>query len=419
MKSLLLSLFMLSTPFIAFTQNLLVNGDLESTATCDFLSTASKVPDNWSNVSGTDPICRSNKPGVSDTPDLMCSGAHFGSAVPYNGSFSVIGLDASWVGTANTTSTDVFHEGIQQLVSGFTVGQLYTISFYQAVRGQTNAIDPSGSWEVFLDNIQVGVSSPTSIPSIPSGANPTLTWERRSITFTATSTIHTVKILPKDDDADLRFSYEDFTTPSNSVYYPNGALRMALDSVTLIQGGSSLPVEMVSFSGELVDNKAMLSWEVDTEIENEWFHVEFSHDGIHWARVGSVKGAGTSTNNTIYDFTHGEIITGTNYYRLAQESTYGDLSYSSVIAIENEQKEANNTFQVFPIPSRDYVQIQTYGGHIISNIRLLTTHGKRVSVEPLTLNGNAALNVQSLTAGMYILQFKMNGVDQQKKIFVK
>lgn len=96
-----------------------------------------------------------------------------------------------------------------------------------------------------------------------------------------------------------------------------------------------LPIELLSFSGVKVENSNELKWTCASEINNDFFTIERSSDGILYTEIGVVDGAGTSssiTNYTFYDHNPPKTI---NYYRLKQTDFNGQTEYFEPIVIDN------------------------------------------------------------------------------------
>ncbi len=185
-----------------------VNGDLEGGT-----PGISVLPPNWQSVPYDDVNCIATSvgdatPDLTGIDDISANGGLMGT--PYSGSTFVSGL----VG-------ETFQEGIMQAVSGLEVGKTYTISFYQSVVKQDNALDKSGSWAVYFDIILASITQPTHSEAAYNSIS--FIWEARNIVFTATSTSHLIKFLPVDNDTNGTFSLSDTT----------GALRMGIDAISL------------------------------------------------------------------------------------------------------------------------------------------------------------------------------------------
>ena len=189
------------------------NSDLNGPTVFLMLST---LPYGWQNVPAGDPTCMATTPNASDTPDLTIINGPIGGLIsgnPYSGLTFMSGLHAI------DQPPYIFQEGIMQTVTGFITNTSYTINFFQSVVKQSNCLDPSGSWSVYIDNTLAGTSAPTY--STTTYGSTSLVWNKRSIVFTATATTHTLKFLPTDDDPNIKTSGADIT----------GGIRMGIDSV--------------------------------------------------------------------------------------------------------------------------------------------------------------------------------------------
>lgn len=115
-----------------------------------------------------------------------------------------------------------------------------------------------------------------------------------------------------------------------------------------VNATSPLPIDLIAFDAVLNDDKVDVSWTTASEINNDYFAVEKSLDGIAWEVVGLVEGAGNSSNRVEYSLIDTDPYIGISYYRLKQTDYNGDFSYSDVVAVDNI---ASGSFAVFPNPS--------------------------------------------------------------------
>ena len=117
------------------------------------------------------------------------------------------------------------------------------------------------------------------------------------------------------------------------------SLRMFKVSKNGIMGEVIVPVELISFSGKLVDNLVELYWQTATETNNMGFEIERLQnskiEGLQdWKTIGFVEGNGTTTEPKIYSFIDENIVTGIYKYRLKQIDFDGTFEYSNEIEIE-------------------------------------------------------------------------------------
>lgn len=188
---IIIFLWLLGFSNFSYAQTL-INGDLEQQ-----WSETSSAPPGWQMVLYTDSNCQADFYG-GGTPDIYTVNGPdplFGMCgAPYSGNTFVAG------GYGYHPMHDVFsQEGIMQTVSGFEIDSIYSIGFYQSVRVRNYCFDPSGSWVFIVDDQVIGISEPT-VTTV--GENDIyLEWENREFVFTASSTTHTLKFLPIDNDA--------------------------------------------------------------------------------------------------------------------------------------------------------------------------------------------------------------------------
>jgi hypothetical protein len=108
-----------------------------------------------------------------------------------------------------------------------------------------------------------------------------------------------------------------------------------IDSVRVYAHGySTLPVELLSFTGEVVDQDVELSWTTASELNNAHFEILRSDDGQAWYKVGRVIGSGTTMIPRDYGFLDSDPPVGTNYYKLRQVDFDGAYEDSRTISVE-------------------------------------------------------------------------------------
>ena len=164
-------------------------------------------------------------------------------------------------------------------------------------------------------------------------------------------------------------SYADFATGAGTAIPSAGASGRTVASGIAIRtgytsfsehavggGDSPLPIELLSFEATLEEQVVDLAWKTATEINNDFFTVERSDNGVEFEEVLKADGAGNS--NVVLDYfeTDYEPLSGVSYYRLKQTDYDGQYSYSDIVVVstenpENDEGEENLDFTVFPNPS--------------------------------------------------------------------
>jgi len=198
-----------------------------------------------------------------------------------------------------------------------------------------------------------------------------------------------------------------------------GASGSAITDVTVVS--ASLPVLFSYFSGEKGNTGNLLQWGTASEQNNDYFSIERSADGSRFESIGTVAGAGTSSAAINYTFTDSKTTGGTYYYRLKQVDKDGKFIYSKVIIIRDNSNAG--PAQVFPNPVLDNLSvIITNDARGNGKISVFDLTGRSVRQEALVKNDktlNAVLNMNNLTAGLYIVEIKIGDNYKMTKSILK
>jgi trimeric autotransporter adhesin len=184
---------------------------------------------------------------------------------------------------------------------------------------------------------------------------------------------------------------------------------------------TTLPVQMVSFTGVLNNNAALLNWTTSTEVNTANFEIERSIDGSSYDKIGVVAANGNSTNPIDYLYTDNDAITlsaPTIYYRLKIVDRDGASSYSNTVAISLAEMPGRVT--VFPNPLADKANV-TIGALTDGQVywKILDNAGRTIQQNTAQLKkgrNNLVINTNKLSAGIYYLRVTGAGIDQNIKL---
>ena len=204
----------------------------------------------------------------------------------------------------------------------------------------------------------------------------------------------------------------------------NGEALSAESSVIIGSAGGPLAVKLLSFSGTLKNNFSTLIWVTESELNNDYFDVERSDDGVSFYKRGSVKGSGTSAITKRYQFddnlnTNSPVV----YYRLRIVDLDGKVSYSKIIALRLKGI-ANDQFSVYPNPFMDNLKISfNVSEDANAQYRIISFDGKEMIVRKVFLqkgtNIVVAKDLSRLASGNYILEINTGTEKYIKKIIKK
>jgi hypothetical protein len=173
---------------------------------------------------------------------------------------------------------------------------------------------------------------------------------------------------------------------------------------------AALPITMVKFYGESVNNDNILHWETATEINNVGFEIERSVNGINFSSIGFVTSKatdGTSIQNLKYSFIDKKSLKGKSYYRLKQIDKDGRFVFSSIVTLTIAELNQLLVATIYPNPVADQLNIAIASpSNQAVSITVNDVYGRIVSqkvIKVLQGNNNYSLDVKSLPSGNYFM----------------
>ncbi|MBX2896414.1 MAG: hypothetical protein KF763_13275 [Cyclobacteriaceae bacterium] len=164
--------------------------------------------------------------------------------------------------------------------------------------------------------------------------------------------------------------------------------------ITLGSSGldNPLPVELLSFTAQADNGRVNLDWITASELNNDFFTIQRSADGIEFTGLGTVDGNGTKNSTSTYRFVDTNPLAGINYYRLKQTDYDGTVSYSNIVAVN-----MNAEWTVYPNPANRHepVTITKKGDYAVYN---------NLGVMVLRITNDNRLDASSLAPGVYIVK---------------
>jgi 1,4-alpha-glucan branching enzyme len=182
-----------------------------------------------------------------------------------------------------------------------------------------------------------------------------------------------------------------------------------------------LPLQWLGFTAQKGANKSIeLNWQTANEINNSYFNVERSIDGVTYNTIGSVPAAkgGSTTQN--YTFTDAQPFTGLNYYRLKQVDKDGQFTRSKTVALSINGSSAQ--WQVYPNPAHGSTALHV--NTTLGKVQLVLTdlQGKKVysqTVTAATAGQQVTIPVQHLAKGLYLLTVSTGKTTSTEKVLVE
>lgn len=186
-----------------------------------------------------------------------------------------------------------------------------------------------------------------------------------------------------------------------------------------------LPIELILLTVEMDGDNASVQWKTASEINNDFFTVERSDNGVLFTELGNVNGAGNSNQTMSYELVDKEPLNGISYYRIKQTDFDGNYEYSD-IAILNNSNINKEDISIYPNPIKnDQVNILLSGleNEKIVNVYILSTYGEIMYNKTIEIGNRKIVravfnDLDKLKPGLYILSFRYNNKLMNKKIIV-
>jgi hypothetical protein len=153
-------------------------------------------------------------------------------------------------------------------------------------------------------------------------------------------------------EADINAS--DFGIAISSGRIGGGAGNSArIDHIRItIHYSFSLPVELMSFSANQAEGLIKIEWETLSEINNDYFLLEKTYDGVHFYEIDRVKGRGTYPFRSQYSSFDKEPSEGVNYYRLTQFDFDGKSETLQIICCNFISEGRSVVINIFELSGR-------------------------------------------------------------------
>lgn len=303
-------------------------------------------------------------------------------------------------------------------VDSFTVDNLNTqvsgVSW--TVNGRENAPTESADF----DYISFGLSSlGVSLPYVANTETVLFQFENGGTCRGAVSII---------DNASDPFMNNGRISVGNQITAFGGGYNDAFAGVFLTGSNNCedfLPVELLNFDATPDGQTVQLSWTTAYELNNDFFTLERSLDGLTFSPLAQIKGAGTSQTNLTYGWTDERPMPGRSFYRLKQTDFDGSFSYSDQVMVQFAPGQEFTQLSLFPNPlvSGNALTVEVDWTETAPvEVSILSLEGKVLSETNRSLQGGRnewQISATSrLAAGMYLIRLSTESQTQTARFTV-
>ena len=179
------------------------------------------------------------------------------------------------------------------------------------------------------------------------------------------------------------------------------------------EGQESLPIELLSFSGDCAEGVVSLHWQTASEHNSDYFAISKSQDGYNWNELAQIPSAGFSNEILQYnyqDYPHSSI----NYYRLAQVDFDGktEIFDHDIIAVDCNTI-VDDLFYTAPCPSDGGSFSLIYTNDIAQDLLFEVVSSQGRLVTSTSIQSQKGINIwkpqEFLAPGVYYIICYNNG----------
>lgn len=210
------------------------------------------------------------------------------------------------------------------------------------------------------------------------------------------------------------------TTPANLLLASCRFTEPTSITLNVIDCGNVLAVDLFSFSGRLVNERAALKWVTAGEDEPLQFDVEKSSDGITFSVIATVNSYNDYVSEqSTYTFTDPTVITGKTFYRIKMRNAAGKKEYSRIVRL-SLGVDAFSFISVIN-PFNTVLEFEVSAEHSgKAEVELIDATGKMVRRKTVDISiGTNSLvldDTGTLGAGVYFLRVHSAGKVIQKRV---
>lgn len=180
---------------------------------------------------------------------------------------------------------------------------------------------------------------------------------------------------------------------------------------------SPLPVELIYFTGESIDRKNYLYWQTASELNNDFFILERSVDGVDFSQIAIIPGHGTTQEINNYFYEDASFPAVTNYYRLRQVDFNGHTELHDIIALDF-QTNFDNGLSIFPNPNRGVFTV-SIDKHLVSSfVTVQNDLGQNILIKNFPANDQITIDMNE-RPGIYFVMVNSESQILTRKIIIQ
>jgi hypothetical protein len=205
----------------------------------------------------------------------------------------------------------------------------------------------------------------------------------------------------------------------NTTMIPSGTTRFI--TIGSVSSSTPLPVDLLSFTAHLNENTVEVNWETAIEVNNDYFILEKSFDGINWSIASKIKGVGNTNNTSNYIWFDNANFNGICYYKLSQYDINGQFETFKIVSVINNIYNDFNKYTLYPNPSSDDFILEFVSENLDDlKVKVFAENGQEVYQNKFSVikgNNLIRISLDNLSKGGYLLEIENSfGLKDTKRL---
>ncbi len=180
----------------------------------------------------------------------------------------------------------------------------------------------------------------------------------------------------------------------------------------------ALPVSLLSFIGAIQNGNVQLTCQTASELDNDYFLIERSLDGVTFEIIAKVAGQGTTTQLRSYSYEDFRTPMGSSFYRMKQVDFDGTTTIYHAIRME---LGVISSSKVYPNTAKDHINMQ-WGSDLRKGdvtMSIMKISGQLIERCLVAPNQNVDRIPLSLSTRLYFLRFENDITSEQFGIIIR
>lgn len=173
---------------------------------------------------------------------------------------------------------------------------------------------------------------------------------------------------------------------------------------------SVLSVKLLGFNALVENNAVNLYWSTAVEVNNNYFSIEQSTDGINFMEVAKIASQGNTGERQDYTYTVENPLNGLQYYRLKQTDLDGTSTYYYSVSVDYTKPE-NVQAALYPNPNEGEFSFNyNLNGTEQGELAICGVTGRKFAVYGLDpMQQKIVIQNSHLDKGIYNAMFMVDG----------